>query len=105
MDVLEIGRLEIEALQMAGRASARPMLERDAERMVDQVRTGGRLSTVLVACALGVFAYASGHAVFSNYLQIPQIPGAGELVIICAAIAATSRIWISRYCANQSRLI
>jgi type II secretory pathway component PulF len=40
----------IEALQMAGRASARPMLERDAERMVDQVRTGGRLSTVLVAC-------------------------------------------------------
>ncbi len=43
------------------------------------------MPTVLVACALGVFAYASGNAVFSNYLQIPQIPGAGELVIICAA--------------------
>ncbi len=45
------------------------------------------MPTVLVACALGVFAYASGNAVFSEYLQIPQVPGAGELVIICAAIA------------------
>src|SRR5690606_3443961 len=35
------------------------------------------MPTVLVACALGVFAYASGHAVFSDYLQIPHIPGAG----------------------------
>ena len=40
------------------------------------------MPTVLVACALGVFAYASGNAVFSNYLQIPQVPGAGELVIM-----------------------
>ena len=40
------------------------------------------MPTVLVACALGVFAYASGNAVFSSYLQIPQVPGAGELVII-----------------------
>ncbi len=45
------------------------------------------MPTVLVACALGVFAYASGNAVFSNYLQIPPVPGAGELTIICAAIA------------------
>ena len=45
------------------------------------------MPTVLVACALGVFAYASGNAVFSEYLQIPAVPGAGELVIICAAIA------------------
>ena len=38
------------------------------------------MPTVLVACALGVFAYASGNAVFSEYLQIPRVPGAGELV-------------------------
>ena len=31
------------------------------------------MPTVLVACALGVFAYASGNVVFANYLQIPQI--------------------------------
>jgi len=40
----------IEAIQMAGKAAARPMMQRDAERMVEQVRTGGRISTVLIAC-------------------------------------------------------
>src|SRR5688500_2913402 len=57
------------------------------------------LPTVLVACALGVFAYASGNAVFSAYLQIPQVPGAGELVIICAAIAGAGLgfLWFNTY--------
>ncbi|GAB3729507.1 phospho-N-acetylmuramoyl-pentapeptide-transferase [Luteimonas pelagia] len=57
------------------------------------------LPTVLVACALGVFAYASGNVVFSEYLQIPQIPGAGELVIICAAIAGAGLgfLWFNTY--------
>lgn len=57
------------------------------------------MPTVLVACALGVFAYASGNAVFSNYLQIPQVPGAGELVIICAAIAGAGLgfLWFNTY--------
>ena len=57
------------------------------------------MPTVLVACALGVFAYASGNAVFSTYLQIPQIPGAGELVIICAAIAGAGLgfLWFNTY--------
>ncbi|ALN62906.1 phospho-N-acetylmuramoyl-pentapeptide-transferase [Lysobacter antibioticus] len=57
------------------------------------------MPTVLVACALGVFAYASGHAEFSKYLQIPQVPGAGELVIICAAIAGAGLgfLWFNTY--------
>ena len=57
------------------------------------------MPTVMVACALGVFAYASGNAVFSSYLQIPQIPGAGELVIICAAIAGAGLgfLWFNTY--------
>ncbi len=57
------------------------------------------MPTVLVACALGVFAYASGNAVFSAYLQIPQVPGAGELVIICAAIAGAGLgfLWFNTY--------
>ncbi|HST44365.1 MAG TPA: phospho-N-acetylmuramoyl-pentapeptide-transferase, partial [Luteimonas sp.] len=57
------------------------------------------MPTVLVACALGVFAYTSGNAVFSTYLQIPQIPGAGELVIICAAIAGAGLgfLWFNTY--------
>ncbi|MCY7313252.1 MAG: phospho-N-acetylmuramoyl-pentapeptide-transferase [Pseudoxanthomonas sp.] len=57
------------------------------------------MPTVLVACALGVFAYAAGNAVFSAYLQIPQVPGAGELVIICAAIAGAGLgfLWFNTY--------
>ena len=57
------------------------------------------MPTVLVACALGIFAYASGNAVFSNYLQIPPVPGAGELVIICAAIAGAGLgfLWFNTY--------
>ena len=57
------------------------------------------MPTVLVACALGVFAYVSGHAEFSRYLQIPQVPGAGELTIICAAIAGAGLgfLWFNTY--------
>src|SRR5690606_40715473 len=57
------------------------------------------MPTVLVAVALGVFAYASGHAVFANYLQIPQVPGAGEPVIICPAIAVAGLgfLWLNTY--------
>ncbi|GIX35880.1 MAG: phospho-N-acetylmuramoyl-pentapeptide-transferase [Lysobacteraceae bacterium] len=54
---------------------------------------------VLVAGGLGVFAYASGHAVFAGYLQIPSIPGAGELAIVCAAIAGAGLgfLWFNTY--------
>ena len=57
------------------------------------------MPTVLVAAALGVFAYASGNAVFSQYLQIPAIPGAGELSIFCAAIAGAGLgfLWFNTY--------
>ena len=57
------------------------------------------MPTVLVAAALGIFAYASGNAVFAEYLQIPRVPGAGELVIICAAIAGAGLgfLWFNTY--------
>ncbi|HET6603835.1 MAG TPA: phospho-N-acetylmuramoyl-pentapeptide-transferase [Xanthomonadaceae bacterium] len=57
------------------------------------------MPTVLVAGALGIFAYATGHAVFSQYLQIPSIPGAGELAIVCAAIAGAGLgfLWFNTY--------
>jgi len=57
------------------------------------------MPTVLTACGLGVFAYAAGNAVFSTYLQIPSVPGAGELTIICAAIAGAGLgfLWFNTY--------
>jgi phospho-N-acetylmuramoyl-pentapeptide-transferase len=45
------------------------------------------MPVVLVASALGIFAYVTGNAVYSKYLLFPFIPGAGELMIFCSAIA------------------
>jgi len=57
------------------------------------------MPTVLVAAALGVFAYLSGNSVFSAYLQIPAVPGAGEIAIFCAAIAGAGLgfLWFNTY--------
>lgn len=57
------------------------------------------LPSVMVASALGVFAYLAGNAVFSNYLQIPAIPGSGELVIYCGALAGAGLgfLWFNTY--------
>ena len=55
------------------------------------------LPTVMVAGALAIFAYVAGHAVFSKYLGLPHIPGAGELVIFCAALmgAGLAFLWFN----------
>jgi phospho-N-acetylmuramoyl-pentapeptide-transferase len=45
------------------------------------------MPVVMVGSALGVFAYVVGSSVFSRYLLFPYIPGAGELLIFCAAMA------------------
>jgi len=45
------------------------------------------MPVVLVGSALGIFAYVTGNAVYSRYLLFPYIPGAGELLIFCGALA------------------
>ncbi len=45
------------------------------------------MPVVMVGSALGIFAYVTGSSVFSRYLFLPHIPGAGELLIFCAAMA------------------
>ncbi len=45
------------------------------------------MPVVMVGSALGVFAYVTGSAVYSKYLFLPHIPGSGELLIFCAAMA------------------
>lgn len=45
------------------------------------------MPVVMVASALGIFAYVTGSAVFSKYLFLPHIPGSGELLIFCSAMA------------------
>ena len=57
------------------------------------------MPSVLVAGALGVFAYASGNVLFANYLGIPYIAGSGEVLVICAAIfgAGLGFLWFNTY--------
>ncbi len=57
------------------------------------------MPTVLVAGALGIFAYTTGHANFANYLGFPFINGVGELVVFCAAIvgAGLGFLWFNTY--------
>jgi len=57
------------------------------------------MPTVLVGSALGIFAYVAGHALFSKYLGLPYIPGAGELAVICGALsgAGLGFLWFNAY--------
>lgn len=57
------------------------------------------MPTVMVAGALGVFAYVTGNVNFSEYLQIPYIPEAAELTVVCAAItgAGLGFLWFNTY--------
>lgn len=57
------------------------------------------LPTVMVAGALGIFAYVSGNVKFAGYLLMPFIPGSGELVIFCTTIigAGLGFLWFNTY--------
>jgi phospho-N-acetylmuramoyl-pentapeptide-transferase len=57
------------------------------------------MPATLVTSALGIFAYASGNTVFAHYLQIPEIRGAGELLVFCASLggAGLGFLWFNSY--------
>ncbi len=57
------------------------------------------MPVVMVGSALGVFAYVTGSSIFSRYLFLPYIPGAGELLIFCAAMAGAGLafLWFNAY--------
>jgi phospho-N-acetylmuramoyl-pentapeptide-transferase len=57
------------------------------------------MPTVMVGAALGLISYLAGHVEFSAYLQIPFIPGAGELSIFCGALigAGLGFLWFNTY--------
>ncbi|MFA6041694.1 MAG: phospho-N-acetylmuramoyl-pentapeptide-transferase [Methylophilus sp.] len=57
------------------------------------------MPTVMVGSALAVFAYVAGHIYFSKYLGIPYVPGAGELMVFCAAMAGAGLgfLWFNAY--------
>ena len=57
------------------------------------------LPTVMVAGALAVFAYLTGHIRFSDYLGIPYIPGVGEVAVFCGAMVGSGLgfLWFNTY--------
>ena len=71
----------------------------NAVNLTDGLDGLASMPTVMVGAALGVFAYVSGNAIFARYLQFPFIPGAGELAVICGAIAGAGLgfLWFNAY--------
>ncbi|HLR12526.1 MAG TPA: phospho-N-acetylmuramoyl-pentapeptide-transferase [Burkholderiaceae bacterium] len=57
------------------------------------------MPTVMVGAALGIFAYVVGRVDYSKYLLFPYIPGASELMVVCAAIggAGLAFLWFNAY--------
>jgi phospho-N-acetylmuramoyl-pentapeptide-transferase len=57
------------------------------------------MPVVMVGSALGIFAYVTGNSVFAKYLLLPFIPGSGELLIYCAAMAGAGLafLWFNTY--------
>jgi len=57
------------------------------------------MPTVMVASALALFSYVTGHYEFARYLSIPFIPHAGELTVFCAAMvgAGLGFLWFNTY--------
>ncbi|MDT8370365.1 MAG: phospho-N-acetylmuramoyl-pentapeptide-transferase [Gammaproteobacteria bacterium] len=57
------------------------------------------MPTVMIAGALAIFSYVTGHVEFARYLSIPYIPGAGELTVFCATMvgAGLGFLWFNTY--------
>ncbi len=57
------------------------------------------LPTVMVAGALGIFAYVTGNATYAQYLSIPYVPGTGEVAVLCGSIvgAGLGFLWFNTY--------
>ena len=57
------------------------------------------MPAVMVGAALGLFAYVVGNSLYAKYLLFPYIPGAGELLVFCAALAGAGLgfLWFNAY--------
>lgn len=71
----------------------------NAVNLTDGLDGLASMPAVLVAMALGVFAYLTGNHIFSDYLAIPFVPGAGEVGVFCSAMvgAGLGFLWYNTY--------
>jgi phospho-N-acetylmuramoyl-pentapeptide-transferase len=59
--------------------------------------------TVVTSAVYLLFSYLAGHVGLAAYLQIPHVPGAGEVVIFCGALAGASLgfLWFNAFPAQM----
>ncbi len=71
----------------------------NAVNMTDGLDGLAIMPTIMVGGALGIFAYIAGNVIYSDYLALPFVDGAGELLIVCAAIvgAGLGFLWFNTY--------
>ncbi|CAG0940728.1 phospho-N-acetylmuramoyl-pentapeptide-transferase [Gammaproteobacteria bacterium] len=71
----------------------------NAVNLTDGLDGLATMPAVLVAGALGVFAYAAGNVIYSRYLGIPYVAGAGEMLVFCSALAGAGLgfLWFNAY--------
>ena len=71
----------------------------NAVNLTDGLDGLATMPAVLVGGALGIFAYAAGNVIFSRYLGIPYVEGAGEMLVFCAALAGAGLgfLWFNAY--------
>jgi phospho-N-acetylmuramoyl-pentapeptide-transferase len=56
-------------------------------------------TSAIIGLTIAIYAYISGNAIFSQYLNVMFIPNSGELVIFCAAFvgACVGFLWYNAY--------
>jgi len=71
----------------------------NAVNLTDRLDGLAIMPTVLVGGALGLFAYVTGNVNFSEYLDIPYVPGTGEILVFCTALAGAGLgfLWFNTY--------
>jgi phospho-N-acetylmuramoyl-pentapeptide-transferase len=71
----------------------------NAVNLTDGLDGLATLPTVMIAAALGVFAYLTGNFYFAKYLYIPFVPGTGEMAVFTSAIvgAGLGFLWFNTY--------
>jgi phospho-N-acetylmuramoyl-pentapeptide-transferase len=57
------------------------------------------LPCVMVAAGLGIIGYLAGNIIYSDFLNIPYLPGTGEMIVFCGALvgAGIGFLWFNTY--------
>ena len=71
----------------------------NAVNLTDGLDGLATVPSIIALFSLGTITYATGHAIFSHYLLIPNIHGVGEVTILAAALAGglMGFLWYNAY--------